>query len=210
MSTIEPLSTDAFGIGLWRNAEELNKDVKNYAMPIFGEVSQGGAGFNPIFGDFTTINVGEPIKAPPMPRALRGSYGRPLLNFPDDRITLLSIYDSPVFADHNLADAAILAMKTYKESINQFTQWMPYPWGMSFYGRPIFPVDVERTLEENGGIVVRSDSSEFVAIDPYSKGIFGDRPEPPWEGDIINPDCAGGGGGGSTRPDYGLLYPRKV
>lgn len=35
---------------------------------------------------------------------------------------------------------------------------------------------------------------------------------PPWDaGPPLAPDCGdGGGGGGSVRPDYGLLYPRKV
>lgn len=35
---------------------------------------------------------------------------------------------------------------------------------------------------------------------------------PPWDlGPPLGPDCGdGGGGGGSVRPDYGLLYPRKV
>lgn len=42
----------------------------------------------------------------------------------------------------------------------------------------------------------------FIKVSEFS----GSNPEPPG----LGPPCEGGDGGGSERPDYGMIYPRKI
>lgn len=55
--------------------------------------------------------------------------------------------------------------------------------------------------------------SDLAPTWPYTNNMLNADWEivPPWDvGPPLAPDCDGSGGGGSVRPDYGLLYPRKV
>lgn len=206
MSTIEPLSTNAFGVGVWSGVE----DLTGYEMPVFGDVLDGGSGVNPILGEFKVVNVSDAFERVATPKASRTTRGHRLHMSPDEFFYPLSVYENPVFSDHNLADTVLEGYRDFRNDQNQSYNFMPYNWGTSFTGAATIVIEVDRSLESQGGIVAESPVLEYSAIDIISRDVFGSRPEPPWEGGTLNPDCAGGGGGGSTRPDYGLLYPRKV
>ena len=204
MSTIEPLET-VFGGSTFQAGGQLGY-VNRYIAPI----EEGGIGFDPLLNEVMTVRTPEnrrPAVLADIVKHFKQGYSRiPAV----EKVKGLTLSDNPVFTDRNQAEGAVKARYDWIVDIygSNLGQWRTGHGHLNNEGGvPMFR-NVDLTLEPQGIYIRRLDDSEFRMV--YKPDEVSD-PIPPWEGPVLNPDCdGGGGGGGSERPEYGLLYPRKV